>query len=78
MKNVKRQPISEKDSEKLLIEKMELSKRELREIEELYGVSASKILETMQLSKYGFIADYHTTNNNFQSQKRIVREFQKL
>ena len=46
---------SEKNSQKLLIEKMGLSKKEFSEITDLYGVSASKILEIMQLSKYEFI-----------------------
>ena len=46
---------SEKDSQKLLIEKMGLSKKEFHEITDFYGVSASKLLEIMQLSKYQFI-----------------------
>ena len=46
---------SEKTSQKLLMEKMGLSKKEFHEITDVYGVSASKLLEIMQLSKYQFI-----------------------
>ena len=46
---------SEKTSQKLLIEKMGLSTEEFSEITNHYGVSASKILEIMQLSKYQFV-----------------------
>jgi hypothetical protein len=45
----------EKDSEKILMEKMGMSKREIREVYLKYGVNASKLLEIMQLSKYQFI-----------------------
>ena len=46
---------AEKDSEKVLMEKMGMSKKEIREVYSKYGVSASKLLEIMQLSKYEFI-----------------------
>lgn len=46
---------AEKDSEKLLMEKMGMSKKEIREVSFKYGVSPSKLLELMQLSKYEFI-----------------------
>jgi hypothetical protein len=42
-------------SEKILIEKMGLIKGELREINNVYGVSATKMLELMRMSKYQFI-----------------------
>jgi len=45
----------EKQSESLLIEKMRMSKREVREVYLKYGVTASKLVELMQLSKYQFI-----------------------
>lgn len=45
----------EKQSESLLIEKMGMSKREIREVYLKYGVTASKLVELMQLSKYQFI-----------------------
>jgi hypothetical protein len=46
---------SEKRSAEFLMEKMNISKKELKEIGNTYGVSFSKIIETMQLSKYEFI-----------------------
>ena len=46
---------AEKRSEKLLIEKMGLEKKELDVINEQYGVSASQIIELMQYSKYQFV-----------------------
>ena len=46
---------SEKSSQKLLMEKMGLSRKEFHEITDMYGVSASQILEIMQLCKYQFI-----------------------
>ena len=46
---------SEKDSQKLLMEKMGLSKKEMRQINQMYGVSAVQLLELMRLSKYQFI-----------------------
>jgi hypothetical protein len=45
----------EKQSESLLIEKMGMSKREIQEVYLKYGVTASKLVELMQLSKYQFI-----------------------
>jgi len=45
----------EKRSELLLIEKMGMSKREIHEVYLKYGVTASKLVELMQLSKYQFI-----------------------
>ena len=45
----------EMQSESLLIEKMRMSKREVREVYLKYGVTASKLVELMQLSKYQFI-----------------------
>ena len=47
--------LSEKNSQKLLMEKMGLSSKEFKEITTAYGVSASQLLEIMQLSKYQFI-----------------------
>jgi hypothetical protein len=46
---------AEKKSENILIEKMGMSKREIREVYMKYGVSASKLVELMQLSKYQFV-----------------------
>ena len=37
------------------MERMGLSKKEFHEITSVYGVSASKLLEIMQLSKYQFV-----------------------
>jgi hypothetical protein len=48
-------PDFEKQSESLLIEKMGMSKREIQEVYLKYGVTASKLVELMQLSKYQFI-----------------------
>lgn len=45
----------EKSSEKLLMEKMGLSRKEMKLVVELYGVSASRLVEIMQLSKYAFV-----------------------
>jgi hypothetical protein len=45
----------DKQSETLLVEKMGMSRREIREVYLKYGVSASKLVELMQLSKYQFI-----------------------
>lgn len=45
----------EKKSEDLLVEKMGMSKKEIREIYLKYGVTASKLVELMQLSKYQFV-----------------------
>ena len=46
---------AEKKCVKLLMEKMGMSKREVEEINNKYGVSASKLVELMQLSKYQFV-----------------------
>ncbi len=46
---------AEKQSESLLMEKMGMSKREIREVYLKYGVPASKLVELMQLSKYPFV-----------------------
>lgn len=48
-------PSAEKKSEILLMEKMGMSKKEIREVYEKYGVPASKLVELMQLSKYQFV-----------------------
>lgn len=48
-------PNAEKDSEILLMEKMGMSKREIREVYLKYGVAASKLMEIMRLSKYQFV-----------------------
>lgn len=45
----------ERKSESLLIEKMGMSKEEIREVYSQYGVTASKLVELMQLSKYQFV-----------------------
>jgi hypothetical protein len=45
----------EKESEALLTQKMGLSSREIREVYLKYGVSAARLLELMQLSKYQFV-----------------------
>jgi hypothetical protein len=54
-KLVSSQSSAEKKSENVLIEKMGMSKREVREVYLKYGVSASKLVELMQLSKYQFV-----------------------
>jgi len=46
---------TEKRSGKLLMEEMGISKRELQEINYISGVSYSRIIELMQLSKYEFV-----------------------
>jgi len=46
---------SEKRSAEFLMEKMNISRKELKEIRESYGVSFTKIVEIMQLSKYAFV-----------------------
>ena len=43
---------SEKTSAKLLMKKMGIPKKDLKDISHLYGVSFTKIVELMQLSKY--------------------------
>ncbi|MDP9230564.1 MAG: hypothetical protein M3O67_07825 [Bacteroidota bacterium] len=45
----------EKHHQKLLMEKMDISKKEILEINQKYGVSASKMIELMQYSKYQFV-----------------------
>ena len=45
----------EQASEKILTEKMGLVRGEFREITDVYGVSATQLLELMRLSKYQFI-----------------------
>ena len=46
---------AEKKSENLLMEKMGMSQKEVREVYLKYGVSACKLVELMQLSKYQFV-----------------------
>ena len=53
----------ENQNEKILLDKMGLSYSEYLEIKNHYGVSASKMLELMQLSKYQFVFP-----NNVESQ----------
>jgi hypothetical protein len=45
----------EKRSIKFLMEKMGMSKKEIEEINNKYGVSAAQLIEKMQLSKYQFV-----------------------
>jgi len=45
----------EKDSVKLLMEKMGMSKKEISEVNNKYGVSAAQLVELMKLSKYQFV-----------------------
>lgn len=46
---------AEKNSEKILMDKMGMSRREMQEVFLKYGVPASKLVELMQLSKYQFV-----------------------
>jgi hypothetical protein len=46
---------TEKNSIKLLMEKMIISRKEIHEISGRYGVTAAKMIELMQLSKYEFV-----------------------
>lgn len=46
---------TEKKSENLLVEKMGMSQREIHEVYLKYGVTASQLVELMQLSKYQFV-----------------------
>lgn len=46
---------AEKESTRLLMEKMGMSRKEIQEVKNNYGVSAMKLVELMQLSKYQFI-----------------------
>lgn len=45
----------ENQSEVLLIQKMGMSKREIHEVYLKYGVTASRLVELMQMSKYPFV-----------------------
>lgn len=45
----------ERKSESLLIEKMGMSEEEIHEVYLQYGVTASKLVELMQMSKYQFV-----------------------
>ena len=45
----------ENKSESLLVEKMGMSKEEIHEVYAQYGVTASRLVELMQLSKYQFV-----------------------
>jgi PP-loop superfamily ATP-utilizing enzyme len=45
----------EKRSIQILVEKMGLTKKEIRDISNQYGVSAAQLVERMQLSKYRFV-----------------------
>jgi hypothetical protein len=44
-----------KDSVKILMEKMGMSKKEVLEVSEKYGVSPSKLIDIMEMSKYRFV-----------------------
>ena len=46
---------AELNSEKVLMDKMGMSRREMKEVFLKYGVPASKLVELMQLSKYQFV-----------------------
>jgi hypothetical protein len=46
---------TEKESENLLVEKMGMTQREIHEVYLKYGVTASQLVELMQLSKYQFV-----------------------
>jgi len=46
---------AEMNSEKILMDKMGISRREVKEVFLKYGVPASKLIELMQLSKYQFV-----------------------
>lgn len=58
----------EKKSEEILIEKMGLPKKELEQINDIYGVTATQIVEFMQLSKYKFI---YEENEGMSGQSRL-------
>ena len=45
----------ENNSVRELMDKMGMSKKEIREVKNNYGVSASKLLQLMQMSKYQFV-----------------------
>jgi hypothetical protein len=46
---------AEKRSVKILMDKMGMSKKEVEQVSKNYGVTASKLVELMQLSKYQFV-----------------------
>jgi len=46
---------TEMNSEKILMDKMGMSRREVKEVYLKYGVPASRLIELMQLSKYQFV-----------------------
>lgn len=46
---------ADQNSEKILLEKMGMSRKEIREVYNKYGVGPAKLVELMQLSKYQFI-----------------------
>ncbi|HEU4469977.1 MAG TPA: hypothetical protein VFR58_02745 [Flavisolibacter sp.] len=46
---------AEKTSVKILMEKMGMSKKEIHEVNNKYGVSAAQLVELMKLSKYQFV-----------------------
>lgn len=46
---------AEKNSENILMEKMGMSRKEIQEVYNKYGVSPSRLIELMQLSKYQFV-----------------------
>jgi hypothetical protein len=56
----------ERKSVRLLMEKMGLSKRELEQISEQYGVSASQLVEVMQYSKYQFVHHHELSTGQCQ------------
>jgi len=45
----------EKKAAQLLVQKMGLGRKELEQINNQYGVSASQLVELMQFSKYPFV-----------------------
>jgi hypothetical protein len=49
---------SEKRSAEFLMKKMNISKKELKGIRDMYNVSFSKIVELMELSKYEFVVKH--------------------
>ena len=54
-KRTKSSSPAEKNYENVLMEKMGMSRKEIQEVYNKYGVSASKLVELMQLSKYQFV-----------------------
>ncbi len=59
MKNFRNEKIAalstEKESARILMDKMKLSKKEYLEIINKYGVDASKIIEVMQMGRYPYV-----------------------